>query len=349
MINTPMTSIYNLLLRGLCTVVLMLPIQSKAQSFQLPEKVDLGQIPVGLVVFHPVSAENRTDKQIALMSDGGFSFTSDAYFLLLPDSGCPGQTVLDPFETRDLMTVASTEEAGAVEAYAVISDGPESDEEEVNGKSIRLIAEGVIAGHGPLAESPEYALLPQQITGRVFINGGDIFMPSHLRYTNVTEGDVRIERAQFWNRTFAHLIGATSSGRAVELPYTVSTGATIDFEIAFTPDATTDQTGWDEFLVETSSAQTDLARFDIKPREALGTANIDRDEQTQAVDVYPNPAHSTVSVHGIDGGVAITDLLGRVRATSNVNSVDISRLPSGRYMISASHGSGRSAPLLIEH
>jgi hypothetical protein len=343
-----MDHLYRLVIRFVLAVVLMLgmPHVSIAQNFQVPEEVDLGPIPAGLVVFQPIAAENKTDRKIALSNNGGFSFTSDAYLQLLPDSGCPGKTFLAPFESREIMAVASTNESGPAEAYAVVSDDPESDPEGSNGVSIKMLAEGIIIGDGPYAQIPEYALFPDQTTGRIFINEGEQPLPTHLRYTNVLNEVVRIERAALWNGKFARIV-SISSKEPIELPYALSPGETVDFEIEYTKEPGGSDIDWDQLIVETSATKRDLSRFDISPQGASSTSKVADQSLAKNFQVFPNPASESINVLGATDGFVITDMLGRIQLQAATTSSSVAFLPNGRYLI-ADHA-GTCIPLVVEH
>src|SRR4051812_4332045 len=68
-----------------------------------PQIIDLGSMPVGLDVFQAITVTNELDSAVALQDEGGFSFSSDAYTFLVPDSGCPAKTYLDAKESRQLL------------------------------------------------------------------------------------------------------------------------------------------------------------------------------------------------------------------------------------------------------
>ncbi|MBU3700373.1 MAG: serine hydrolase [Candidatus Kapabacteria bacterium] len=69
------------------------------------------------------------------------------------------------------------------------------------------------------------------------------------------------------------------------------------------------------------------------------------DAEASPVNIWPNPAHTTVSFHG-DHAV-IFDILGHEVATSHTGTVDVSRLPAGTYRMVVANGKGRSGTVLV--
>jgi hypothetical protein len=66
--------------------------------------------------------------------------------------------------------------------------------------------------------------------------------------------------------------------------------------------------------------------------------------------LYPNPAKDVISFHGsLRSDIVIRDLLGRIvlgYRWLNIESIDVSELPSGRYFLSACD---KTIPFSIEH
>ena len=68
--------------------------------------------------------------------------------------------------------------------------------------------------------------------------------------------------------------------------------------------------------------------------------------------VYPNPASDRVYIDGAVEGVELYDIMGRRQMTSRSNSLDISRLPNGVYLlrvISSTQSPSRPVRLIIKH
>jgi hypothetical protein len=73
---------------------------------------------------------------------------------------------------------------------------------------------------------------------------------------------------------------------------------------------------------------------------------------TSDLRVYPNPANDRVFVDGAVEGVELYDMMGRRQMTSRSNSLDVSGLPNGVYVlrvISSTQLSGHPVSLIIKH
>src|SRR2546423_326296 len=117
-----------------------------AQSNLIADSLQLGQIPIGLVVYHTARITNLTGDSIEIADQGGFSFGSDAYVYLAPDTGSPGRSWLAAGETRDLVAISESNDEGPVEAYATIGDVTFTSEG-INGTSLHMWAQGVATGN----------------------------------------------------------------------------------------------------------------------------------------------------------------------------------------------------------
>ncbi len=73
---------------------------------------------------------------------------------------------------------------------------------------------------------------------------------------------------------------------------------------------------------------------------------------TTDLHVYPNPASDRVFIDGAVEGVELYDMMGRRQMTSRSNSLDVSRLPNGVYLlraISSTQLPGHPVNLIIKH
>ena len=73
---------------------------------------------------------------------------------------------------------------------------------------------------------------------------------------------------------------------------------------------------------------------------------------TTDLHVYPNPASDRVFIDGAVEGVELYDMMGRRQMTSRSNSLDVSRLPNGVYLlraISSTQLPGHPVKLIIKH
>lgn len=102
--------------------------------------------------------------------------------------------------------------------------------------------------------------------------------------------------------------------------------------------------------------QQSILSGSLMMRPAFGSAATvgvsDLQPQTSDLRVYPNPANDRVFVDGAVEGVELYDMMGRRQMTSRNNSLDVSRLPNGVYVlrvISSTQLSGHPVSLIIKH